>query len=173
MTATNRWSEAGVVRKNMLLRAKMTLTTKASGSTASASVGDYYEFNCKSKGLPAFADAPTWTDVTDNPNEPTGYAYGGKPEQINTYELVTRTPLPVVYGDLLAHQTAGDVFSLVLTYDDPHETNVYTVTVPKCQIVGIAPEAGENNGGSQTTIKLLAEGGSADNMPDVETTARS
>lgn len=173
MTATNRWSEVGVVRKNMLLRAKLTLTQKATGSTAEAAVNDYYEFNCKSKGLPAFADAPTWTDVTDNPSEPTGYAYAGKPEQINTYQLVTRTPLPVVYGDLLAHQTAGDIFSLVLTYDDPREEKIYTVSVPSCQIVGIGPEAGENNGGSQTTITILPEGGAAANMPDVTATART
>lgn len=172
MTATNRWSETGVVRKNSLLRAKLTLTTKATGSTATAAVDDYYEFNCKSKGLPSFADAPTWTDVTDNPSEPTGYAYAGKSEQIDVYELVTRTPLPLVYGELLAHQTAGDIFTLTLTYDDPHETKIYSVAVPNCQIVGIAPEGGENSAGSQTTIRLLPEGGASANMPTVAETAR-
>ena len=173
MTATNRWSETGVVRKNSLLRAKLTLTTKATGSTATAAVDDYYEFNCKSKGLPAFADAPTWTDVTDNPSEPTGFAYAGKSEQIDSYQLITRTPIPLVYGELLAHQTAGDIFSLSLTYDDPHEAKIYTVTVPNIQIIGISPEGGENNAGSQTTITLLAEGGTSANMPAVSETARS
>lgn len=173
MTATNRWEEKGIVRKNFLLRAKMTLTSKSTVSTATAAVDDYYAFNCKQKGLPSFADAPTWTDVTDNPSEPTGYAYAGKSEQIETYELVTRTPLPVVYGDLVAHQSAGDVFSLVLTYDDPQEDKVYTVTVPSCTIVGVSIEAGENNGGSQTTIKIQPEGGKAANMPSVTETARS
>lgn len=173
MTATNRWSETGVVRKNFLLRAKLTLTSKATASTATAAVDDYYEFNCKSKGLPSFADAPTWNDVTDNPSEPTGYAYAGKSEQIDTYELVTRTPLPIVYGDLIAHQAAGDVFSLILTYDDPQEDKVYTVTVPSCTIVGINIEAGENNSGSQTTIKVLPEGGKAANMPAVTSATRS
>lgn len=173
MTATNRWSEAGIVRKNMLLRAKLTLTTKATGSGATAAVGDYYEFNCKSKNLPTFADPTTWTDVTDNPSEPTGYAYAGKPEQIQIIELVTRTPLQLVYDEMVAHLTAGDVFTLSLKYDDPHETSVYEVSITNVQVVGINPEAGENNAGSQTTIKLLPEGGSANNMPTVTATART
>ena len=171
--STNLWKEEGVIRKNSLLRAKLTLTTKAPTSTATANVQQYYEFNCKSKGLPAFADAPTWTDVTDNPNELTGYAYAGKSEQIEQIELVTRTPIPLVYGDLLAHQAHGDLFKFELTYDDPHETSKYTVTVNEVQIIGVTPEGGENNAGSQTTIKLLAEGGKASNMPTVTTSERS
>ena len=103
----------------------------------------------------------------------TGYAYAGKSEQIDQIELVTRTPLPVVYGDLIAHQSAGDVFSLVMTYDDPQEDKIYTVTVPSCTLVGVAIEAGENNAGSQTTIKVLPEGGKAANMPAVTETARN
>lgn len=173
MTATNRWSETGVVRKNSLLRAKLTLTTKSSTSTATAAVGDYYEFNCKSKGMPAFADAPTWTDVTDNPSEPTGYAYAGKPEQINEIELVTRTPIPMVYGELMAHITAGDVFTLTFTYDDPLESSVYAIALANCRITSVSPEAGENSAGSQTTIKILPEGGSSGNMPTVTTTSRT
>ena len=90
---TNLWREEGVVRKNGLLRAKLTLTAKGTASGSTAAVGDYYEFNCKSKTLPACAKAPVWSDVTDNPNEPTGYAYAGKPERLETIELVTRTPL--------------------------------------------------------------------------------
>ena len=84
MSGTNLWNEAGVVRKNSLLRAKLTLVTKSSASGATANVGDYYEFNCKSKTAPACSAAPVWTDVTDDPNEPTGYAYAGKPEQLET-----------------------------------------------------------------------------------------
>ena len=173
MVATNRWVETGIVRKNSLLKAKLTLTNKATNSTATAAVDDFYAFNCKSKGLPSFADAPTWTDVTDGADEITGYAYAGKSEQIDPIELVTRTPIPLVYGDLLAHQASGDLFTLVLTYDDPHEEKIYTVTVPKVQIMGLAPEGGENNAGSQTTIRLLAEGGNADNMPDVSESERT
>lgn len=172
MTATNRWSETGIVRKNSLLRAKLTLTSKATGSTATAAVDDYYEFNCKSKNLPAPSDSPTWTDVTDNPSEPTGFAYAGKSEQLGAIELVTRTPLPLVYADLLAHKAAGDVFSLGFTYDDPHESSVYTITVASCQIIDVSPAAGENNAGSETTIRILPEGGTSGNMPAVTTTAR-
>lgn len=173
MSATNKWVENGIVRKNYLLRAKLTLVTKATGSTAEAAVGDYYEFNCKQKNPPAPSDAPTWTDVTDNPTEPTGFAYAGKSEQINAIELVTRTPIPLVYGDLLAHKLAGDIFSLTFTYDDPHETNIYTITLANCQLVDVSPAGGENNAGSETTLRILPEGGTAGNMPIVATTARS
>lgn len=173
MAGTNLWNEEGVVRKNMLLRARLTLAVKSSSSGASGNVGDYYEFNCKSKGLPSFADAPTWTDVTDNPSEPTGYAYAGKSEQISVIELVTRTPLELTYGALLEHQKAGDVFTLSYTYDDPHESLVYSISIANCQIIGVGPEGGDNASGSQMTIKLLAEGGSAGNMPTVTSSARS
>lgn len=173
MSATNRWIEEGIVRKNALLRVKMTLTTKATGSTATAAVDDYYEFNCKSKGLPSFATAPTWTDVTDNPSEPTGFAYAGKSEQLEQIELVTRTPIETVYQELLAHQSAGDIFTILFTYDDPHETEIFTISVPNVQIIGVAPAGGENNAGSETTITLLPEGGLAANMPTVASTARS
>lgn len=172
MTATNLWAESGIVRKNLLLRVKLTITSTTATGTGAPSVGDYYEFNCKSKGLPAFADASTWTDVTDNPTEPTGFAYAGKSEQIDVIELVTRTPLETVYASLLDSQKRGDVFSLVYTYDDPHETSIYTITVPNVQIIGISPSGGENSAGSETTIKLLAEGGSSLNMPAVATISR-
>lgn len=171
---TDQWqtNAKGIVRKNSLLRAKLTVTALAQGSLASVAVGDYYEFPCKSKGLPSFADAPTWTDVTDDPNELTGFAYAGKPEQIDPIEIVTRTPLMAVYDKLLQHYAAGDLFTLLLTYSDPHETYDYTVTLLNCQICGLNIEAGENNAGSQTTIKLLAEGGISANIPAVAEVTR-
>ena len=173
MSGTNLWNEAGVVRKNSLLRAKLTLATKSSASGATANVGDYYEFNCKSKTAPACSAAPVWTDVTDNPNEPTGYAYAGKPEQLETITLITRTPLELTYGGLLEHQKAGDVFTLEYTYDDPHETSIFTITVPNCQIIDVSPSGGDNESGSETTIRVLPEGGAAANMPTVSAAARS
>lgn len=172
MTAVNRWSEEGIIRKNQILRAKLTLTAKSATSGAIAVVGDYYEFNCKSKQIPKTSQAPTWTDVTDNPNEPTGYAYAGKPEQLEAIELITRTPLQLTYDELMEHMKGGDVFTLSYVYDDPHESSVYTITLTNCQIIDIGPEAGDNNGGSQTTIRILPEGGSAGNMPAVTVAAR-
>lgn len=179
----NRWKSAtvnnkdvapvGIIRKNSLLRVKLTLSKKAATSGAPASEGDYFEFDCKSKGIPAIADAPTWTDVTDRPDELTGFAYAGKSEQLEVIELVTRTPVMIVYDELVQHQAAGDLFTLLFTYDDPHETKIYTITVPNVQIIGVTPEAGENNAGSQTTIKLLPEGGSDSNMPDVAEVTRT
>lgn len=173
MTAVNRWIEEGVVRKNSLLRAKLTLATKSSSSAADAQVGDYYEFNCKSKTLPACSLAPVWSDVTDNPTEPTGYAYAGKSERLETIELTTRTPVQLTYDALVEHQKSGDVFTMTYVYDDPHESSVYTITLPNCQIVGVAPSAGGNDSGSQTTIRILPEGGSAANMPSVTVAARA
>ncbi|MGI6401896.1 MAG: hypothetical protein ACOX0A_07290 [Thermoguttaceae bacterium] len=173
MAGKNLWKEDGVVRKNSLLRAKLTLSAKSSASAAEAVVGDYYEFNCKSKTVPACSPAPVWTDVTDNPDEPVGYAYAGKPEQLETIALVTRTPLPLVYEALLEHQKSGDVFTLTYTYDDPHETEVYTISVSKCQIVDVAPSAGGNDSGSETRIRVLPEGGASENMPTVAAEIRS
>ncbi|MBR0224659.1 MAG: hypothetical protein IJL92_01245 [Thermoguttaceae bacterium] len=173
MSGTNLWQEEGVVRKNSLLRARLTLAVKSATSGAEANVGDYYEFNCKSKTAPACSAAPVWTDVTDNPEEPTGYAYAGKPEQLETITLTTRTPLELTYGGLLEHQKAGDVFTLTYTYDDPHETSVYRVSVANCQIVDVSPSAGGNDAGSETRIRILPEGGASANMPTVTTEARS
>ena len=173
MSGTNRWIESGVVRKNALLRVKMTLAVKSSTSGASAVVGDFYQFNCKSKTIPSFSKAPIWTDVTDNPEEPSGFAYAGKPEQLETIALVTRTPIQLTYEDLLEHQKAGDVFTLEYTYDDPHETLVYHVSVANCQIVDVSPSAGANDSGSETRIRVLPEGGAGANMPVVSTTARN
>ncbi len=173
MAGNNKWQESGVVRKNSLLRVKMTLTTKSTTSGASATVGDFYLFNCKSKTVPAFSKAPVWTDVTDNPDEPSGFAYAGKPEQLETIALVTRTPLQLTYEDLLEHQKSGDVFTVAYVYDDPHEQQIYTITVPNCQIIDISPSGGDNDSGSETTIRILPEGGTAANMPTVTTAARS
>ncbi len=172
MSGTNRWIEEGVVRKNSLLRVKLALAVKSSSSLAEAVVGDFYEFNCKSKTLPACSQAPTWTDVTDNPTEPTGYAYAGKPDQLETVELTTRTPIKLTYDAMLEHQKAGDLFTMTYTYDDPRETSVYTITLPNCQIIGVEPSAGGNESGSQTKIKILPEGGSAKNMPATAAVAR-
>ncbi len=172
MSGTNRWIEEGVVRKNSLLRVKLTLTAKSASSLSEAQVGDYYAFNCKSKTAPSCAQAPTWSDVTDDPTEPTGYAYAGKPARLETVILVVRTPLKTTYSELLEHLKAGDVFTLTYVYDDPHETNVYTVTLPSCQIVGVEPSAGGNEAGSETTIRVLPEGGAAENMPVVSSTQR-
>ena len=173
MTGVNRWKEEGVVRKNSLLRAKLVLTAKTASSATEAEIGDYYEFNCKSKTLPSCTKAPTWSDVTDDPTEPTGYAYAGKPERLDTIALTTRTPIKLTYEALIEHLKSGDVFTLTYVYDDAHESSVYTISLPSCQIVGVEPSAGGNDEGSETTIRVLPEGGSASNMPSVSVSARS
>lgn len=173
MTATNRWAETGVLRKNNLLRAKLTLTSISASSETDAAVGDYYEFNCKTKTAPTCRQAPTWSDVTDNPSEPTGYAYAGKPDRLDTIVLTTRTPIKLVYDEMLEHLKSGNVFTLTYTYDDPHETSVYTISLANCQLIGIEPSGGGNDSGSETTFRILPEGGSADNMPTVTVASRT
>ncbi|MDO4587882.1 MAG: hypothetical protein Q4C95_11395 [Planctomycetia bacterium] len=160
MTEQNRWIEtAGKVRKNSLVRVKATLTTKAAGSTATASVGDWYEFNCKIKNFPAMTENPTWTVVTDNPLELTGRTYVGKSEGLEPIELTTETILPVVYGDLTKHRIAGDIFTLLFTMDDPKEATLHTLSIPDCQLTGVTTEGGETNSGPESVIKFQPEGG--------------
>ena len=176
----NLWVEEGIVRKNLLLKVKLivdSLPAKDSWNSLGSNgtmpaEGNYFAFNCKSKGLPAFADAPTWTDVTDNAKEITGFAYAGKSEQIDVIELTARTPLQTTYERLLACQANGVVFKLVYTYDDPHEALIYTITVPSVEIVGLSPSGGDTGSGSELTIKLLAEGGTSSNMPTVKSESR-
>ena len=178
MAGNNLWVENGIVRKNLLLKVDLIVTgTPATwqglgGLGSAPSVNDHFAFNCKSKGLPAFADAPTWTDVTDNAKEITGFAYAGKSEQIDVIELTARTPLQTTYENLLACQANGVLFKLVYTYDDPHEDKIYKITVPHVEIVGLSPSGGDTGSGSELTIKLLAEGGTADQMPTVTTESR-
>lgn len=175
MAERERWIEkgAGVVRKSLMLRVKLTLTHKSANSGATAEVGDFYTLNCKTKGAPSFADASTWTDLTDNPDEPTGYAYAGKSEQIKTMEFQTRFVLTLAYDELLEHMKAGDVFSVTEIYDDPLETEIYETETPNCVICGLTIEPGDNGSESTMTIKLLPEGGSAENMPKTTTKART
>ena len=184
----------GIIRKVGLLRACLilrTLSTKskeAFGSEMIESTGvsvtsdaltfpnsnkpSYYLFDCKSKGMPTFAEAQSWTDVSDNPDEITGYAYAYKSEQLEQVELQMRTPLQVVYNKLLTHMANGDVFDLVFEYDDTHETNIFQILLPNCCIVGLSNEAGENGASATTTVKILAEGGIKTNMPKVISFAR-
>lgn len=165
----NHWKEEGVVRKNSLLRVKLTPTDN-SGNALTAQ--GYYEFNCKSKTIPSCSQAPVWSDVTDNPDEVTGYAYAGKPERLDTIVIVARTPLQIVYMELLEHLRKGTIFMLTYTYDDPHEASVYTITLNRCQIVGVECSGGGNDTGSETTIRVLPEGGTSANMPTVAAAAR-
>lgn len=173
MPATNRWSQEGTATSNALLRVKLTLTAKAATSGATAAVDDYYEFDCIEKGLPKAEDNPTWNYVTDNPDEVTGYTYSGKAPQLSVMELTTKTPLPLVYGDLLQHKAHGDIFTATYTYDDPKETNIFTITLAQCRIIGIDVQGGDNANGSKTVIKVQPTGGSAANMPAFTSAARS
>lgn len=175
--AENLWKENGIVRKNLLLKCKLTIFRmpaeyRIRDGLSIPSTGDFFKFNCKSKGLPAFADAPTWTDVTDNADEITGFAYAGKSEQIDVIEITARTPLQTTYETLLFCQANGVVFTLTYEYDDPHEDKIYEISLPMVEIVGLSPSGGDTGSGSELTIKLLAEGGTKEQMPTVASLSR-
>lgn len=40
----------------------------------------------------------------------------------------------------------------------------YTIVIPRCSIAGLTPAGGENNSGSNTTVKFQAEGGPIENL---------
>ncbi len=174
MTATNRWSEtdAGRISTNGLLRVKLTLETKATGSTATAAVGDYYEFPCTTRNLPNLADNPTWSVLTDDPNDLCGRKYTGKSEGFDAIELQMPAVLDV-HRELEMHRISGDVFTLSYTYDDPLETKTHTMSLPKCKLIGVSISGGEVNAASTMTVKIQPMGGIADNMITLTSTARS
>ncbi len=122
------------------------------------------EFDCISKNLPAFKEAPTWTTVTDDPDYKTGTTDCGKPEGLEPIELSIPTVLSSVYGALQTAFLSGTEAGATFTYTPPSGTAV-TVTVPKCTIIGLSPQAGDNNAGSSTTIKLQPYGGVEIDMP--------
>ena len=174
MTAVNRWdtTDAGNLTQNYLLRAKITLAIKATSSTATAAVGDYYEFPCTVRNLPNLADNPTWSVLTDDPNDLCGRKYTGKSEGFDAIEF----QMPAVFGihqELELHRISGDVFTLSYTYDNPTETKIHTLSLPKCQIIGIQISGGEVNAASTMTVKIQPMGGVADNMITFTSTTRS
>lgn len=171
--AENRWKEAGQVRSGVNLTVKATLTRKATHSKAPGEVGDYYQMFCTAKSLPWFADTPVFGDSTDNPEEMTGFSYGGKPERVDDIEIKTRLYIPLAEGEFALHQAAGDIFDVVLTYDDPLEAKIYTVTTKNCFISSVKGDAVENNGTGSMTIKFTPTGGSAENMPDFKEVERT
>ncbi|MBR4976443.1 MAG: hypothetical protein IKY61_05260, partial [Thermoguttaceae bacterium] len=152
---------------------KATLTRKASNSKAPGKVGDFYQMFCTAKSLPWFADTPIFGDATDNPEEITGFSYGGKPERVEDIEVKTRLYIPLAEGELALHQAAGDIFDVVLTYDDPLETKIYTVTVKNCFISSVKGDTVENNGTGSMTIKFTPTGGTFENIPDYAAVERT
>lgn len=173
MVAANKWIEtdAGRVSKNYLLRAKLTLTTKATGSTATAALGDFFEMPVTNRGMPNLADNPVWSVLTDDPLELCGRKYVGKSEGYDVIELQVPAIL-AIKQELELHRMSGDVFTLSYTYDDPLETKIHTLSITTVQIVGVSLSGGEVNAASTMTIKLQPHGGVAASMAALTSTAR-
>ena len=173
MVAANKWIETdgGRVTKNFLLRAKLTVTTKATGSTATAVVGDFYEFPCINRGMPNLADNPVWSVLADDPNDLCGRKYVGKSEGYDVIEL----QLPAVLAlkqEFELHRASGDVFSLEYTYDDPLETKIHKLAITTVQIVGVTLSGGEVNAASTMSLKLQPHGGVSASMATLTSTTR-
>lgn len=173
MAGTNKWVEtdAGRLVKNFLLRAKLTVATKATGSTATAAVDDFYDFPCMNRGMPNLADNPVWSVLTDDPNDLCGRKYVGKSEGYDIIELQAPAIL-AIKQEFELHRMSGDVFSLEYTYDDPLETKIHKLAITKIQIVGVSLSGGEVNAASTMTIKLQPRGGDAASMATLTSTAR-
>lgn len=168
----NQWKEEGIIAKGSLLRVRFTLTHKATHSNAKAQVGDYWAVNARSKGAPSFSESPTFTDVTDNPEELTGITHVGKPEGIDPIEVVTRYNADVA-AELQEHQAAGDMFEVKETYDDPAEEKIYTITTPNCYITACTKDVGDNGSESSMTTKFQPRGGKRDDMPTYDAQERT
>lgn len=74
------------------------------------------QFDCSSKGLPSFKDAPTWTSASDNTSEFSARTIVGKSEGMEVIELVVETDPIKVYRGLLAFYGRGIMADLLLTY---------------------------------------------------------
>lgn len=168
----NLWSETGVIAKGALLRIKAVLKRKATNSNAKAEVDDYYEFNARSKGAPSFAESPTSTDTTDNPEELTGITHVGKPEGIDAIEVVTRFNADVA-AEMQEHQAAGDIFEIIETYDDPMEDKIYEIKTPNCYVTACTKDVGGNDSESSMTMKFQPRGGKRDDMPQYSSKERT
>ena len=74
------------------------------------------QFDCSSKGLPSFKDAPTSTVASDNTGEFSARTIVGKSEGLEVIELVVETDPIKVYQGLLGFYGRGVMADLLLTY---------------------------------------------------------
>ncbi len=153
MAQEETWVATGMLRKNSLLRLKAVVKRRSNNSEAAADATDFYTFPCSAKGFFSLKDAPTWSVVTDDPAQLTGKTYVGKTEGAEPIEVSTETVFDMNH-EFAKHQVAGDIFTLIFTYDDPLETKIYTITIDDCQVLGVSTETSDINGGSTTTFKF-------------------
>lgn len=118
----------------------------------------YLQLPAKSKPLPGFDDSPTWTEMTDDPDEKVGRTYTGKPEKITTLEYAL--PGNIALKTILdKYYLAGAIWTLVQCYDDPKEASLYYTVFPHCRILGVGGNNGENNSAGEFTVRFQPEGG--------------
>lgn len=118
----------------------------------------YLKLPTMSKSMPGFDDSPTWTEMTDSVDEVVGRTYNGKPEKITTLEYAC--PASVKLQTLLTkHYVRGSVWTVIQCYDDPIDSNLYYIVTPRCKLIGVGGNNGENNSNGQLTVKLQPLGG--------------
>ena len=118
----------------------------------------YLQLPAKSKTLPGFDDSPTWTEMTDDPDEKVGRTYTGKPEKITTLEYALPANLDLK-AILDKYFLAGAIWTVVQCYDDPKESSLYYSILPHCRILGVGGNSGENNSAGEFTVRFQSEGG--------------
>ena len=118
----------------------------------------YLQLPAMSKSFPGFDDAPTWTLMTDDPDEKVGRTYVGKPEKVTVQEYTLPANLKLK-GILDDHCAAGSLWTLVQCYDDTKESSLYYIVLPHCKIIGVGGNTGENNSGAEITVRFQQEGG--------------
>lgn len=148
---------AGVVKANeTAFLASPSATTMA--TAYGAATLKYLQLPAKSKPLPGYDDSPTWTEMTDDPDEKVGRTYTGKPEKITTLEYAL--PANIALKTILdKYYLAGAIWTLVQCYDDPKETDIFYTVFPHCRILGVGGNNGENNAAGEFTVRFQAEGG--------------
>lgn len=118
----------------------------------------YLQLPAMSKSFPGYEDAPTWTVMTDDPDEKVGRTYVGKPEKVSTIEYTL--PANLDLKEILdSHCAAGSLWTLMQCYDDTKESKIYYIIIPHCKILGVAGNNGENNSAAEITLKFQPEGG--------------
>lgn len=118
----------------------------------------YIHLPTMQKQLPGMDDAPTWTLMTDDPQEFIGRSYAGKPEKLSTLEFTC--PAAMELQDLfMKHATHGSSWTLIQCYDDANEENIFYIVTPRCRLLGTGTSSAENNSGGELSVKFQPMGG--------------
>lgn len=141
--------------QNFIKTAKAQLAAALKSTYQSA---PYIHLPTMSKQLPGMDDAPTWTLMTDDPQEFIGRSYAGKPEKLSTLEFTCPAGMDL-QNLFMEHATHGSSWTLIQCYDDANEESLYYIVTPRCRLLGAGTSSGENNSGGELSVKFQPMGG--------------